>query len=72
MSSRASWMTVEQAAGFLGVPVITLRRTFERNARSTPDGCTIVKTDGITARKIGRLWRVWLDAEWTNPSAAPK
>lgn len=72
MSARSSWMTVEQAAGFLGLPVVTLRRTLERNARAAPDGGTVAKTDGITARKIGRLWRVWLGAEWTNPSAMSK
>ena len=72
MSSRSSWMTVEQAASFLALPTITLRRTIERHARSTPEGGTVARADGITARKIGRLWRVWLDPEWLNPSAKPR
>jgi hypothetical protein len=65
-------MTVEAAASFLGMPVVTLRRTIERNAQSTPEGGTVSRVDGITARKIGRLWRVWLDADWTNPSEAAR
>jgi hypothetical protein len=67
-----SWMTIEQAASFLNLPPVTLRRSLERNARKTPEGGTMAQSDGITARKIGRLWRVWLDACWTRPDAAPK
>jgi hypothetical protein len=69
MSSHASWMTVEQAAAFLSLPAVTLRRSLERHARATPDGGTVAHTDGITARKIGRLWRVWLHPGWRTPSA---
>jgi hypothetical protein len=72
MSLHTSWMTVEQAAAFLSLPTVTLRRSFERNARSTPDGGTVAHVNGITARKIGRLWRVWLDAGWRTPAAAEK
>jgi hypothetical protein len=64
-------MTVDQAAAFLSVPVVTLRRALERNARKAPDGGTISHADGIAARKLGRLWRVRLDAVWRAP-AAPK
>ncbi len=72
MSSRSSsWMTIETAASFLGMTVTTLRRTIERHARPTPEGGTVARADGITARKIGRLWRVWLDPEWTNPGRSP-
>lgn len=63
-----AWMTVEQAAAHLSLPVVTLRRTLERNARPTEDGGTIACTDGITARKLGRLWRVWLDPGWRTPT----
>jgi hypothetical protein len=66
-----AWMTVEQAAAFLSLPVVTLRRTLERNARATSDGGTLSRVDGITARKLGRLWRVWLDSGWRSP-AVPK
>jgi hypothetical protein len=34
---RGAWMTAEQAAAFLGLPVVTLRRALERNARTTPE-----------------------------------
>ena len=68
-ASPAVWMTVEQAASFLSLPPVTLRRTLERNARSTKDGGTISHADGIKARKLGRLWRVWLDPGWLAPTA---
>jgi hypothetical protein len=61
------WMTVEQAAAFLSLPVVTLRRSLERHARTTPEGATVAHVDGITARKLGRLWRVWLDRGWLAP-----
>ena len=62
-----SWMTVEQAAAFLRVPVVTLRRSLERNARKEGEGSVTARVDGITARKLGRLWRVWLDSGWLQP-----
>jgi hypothetical protein len=65
---RGSWRPMEEAASFLGIPTITLRRSIERNARKHPEGGTTAQVDGITARKLGRLWRVWLDAGWMNPS----
>jgi hypothetical protein len=61
-------MTAEQAAAFLGLPVVTLRRALERNARTTPEGATVAHVDGVTARKLGRLWRVWLDRGWRVPT----
>ena len=61
-------MTVDQAATFLQLPCVTLRRSLERNARKLPDGGIASHVDGISARKIGRLWRVWLDAGWLNPN----
>ena len=64
------WMSVEGAAAILGIPVITLRRTIERNARKGKDGSVEARVQGVTARKFGRLWRVFLDATWTKPSAA--
>jgi hypothetical protein len=61
------WMTVEQAAAFLSLPVVTLRRSLERNARTTSEGATVAHVDGVAARKLGRLWRVWLDRGWLAP-----
>ena len=66
--SRGSWMTVDQAAAFLQLPCVTLRRSLERNARKLPEGGIASHVDGIAARKVGRLWRVWLDAGWLNPA----
>ena len=67
--SRGSWMTVDQAAAFLQLPCVTLRRSLERNARTLPEGGIASYVDGISARKIGRLWRVWLDSGWINPGS---
>lgn len=69
-SGRGSWMTVDQAAAFLQLPCVTLRRALERNARKLPEGGITSHHDGISARKIGRLWRVWLDAAWRNPTVS--
>lgn len=60
-------MTVDQAAEFLGVSAVVLRRTLERNSRKAADGGTIAEKDGICARKLGRLWRVWLGSGWLRP-----
>lgn len=60
----ARWMDADAAADILGLSVVTLRRALERNARVETDGATIARVDGITGRKLGRLWRVLLDAKW--------
>ncbi len=60
------WMGIEEASSFLGVSVVTLRRSIERNARSFEDGVIFAQFDGIEARKLGRLWRVRLDERWTS------
>ena len=67
--SPPAWMTVDQAAAFLSLPPVTLRRTLERNARKADDGGTVSQADGMTARKLGRLWRVRLDQGWLAPSS---
>jgi len=68
MPTPNAWMTVEHAAAFLSLTPVALRRALERNARPAPEGGTISRTDGISARKLGRLWRVWLDPGWLAPS----
>ncbi len=70
MTEPRGWMTVAAAADFLAVNPVTLRRSLERNARSAPDGGTVSHADGVSARKLGRLWRVRLDAVWLqgNPT----
>ena len=62
------WMDAEAAAEILGLSVVTLRRTLERNARAEADGVTIARVDGITGCKVGRLWRVQLDTRWMGVS----
>jgi hypothetical protein len=64
-----AWTSVEAAAAFLGLPIRTLRRSFDRHAQKGADGSVIAKVDGLTARKLGRLWRVWLDAGWRQPGS---
>jgi hypothetical protein len=64
-------MSVDEAATILGVPTISLRRAIERNARRRPDSTIEAKADGYTARKLGRRWRVALDAGWTSPLGRP-
>jgi len=71
---RPSWMAVEKAAALLDIPAVTLRRSLERSARKDAAGTVTARLDGIIARKLGRLWRVWLDADWLQPTmmdAAP-
>lgn len=59
-----TWMGVAEAASILGMSIVTLRRSIERNAREESDGAVMAHLDGITARKLGRLWRVRLDGKW--------
>lgn len=67
--ASTNWMSAEEAATILGVPVVTFRRALERNARKRPDGGVDAKVDGVTARKWGRLWRVLLDPDWMKARA---
>ena len=60
----------DQTAVFLPLTSVKLRRSLERNARQLPEGGITSYIDGIAARKLGRLWRVWLDAGWLNPGAS--
>jgi transposase InsO family protein len=69
---QGRWCAVDQAATFLDVSVVQLRRLFERNARKEPDGTILSRVDGLTARKLGRQWRVWLSPSWLAPSAPQK
>ena len=65
-----AWRGVDSAAALLGIPPRTLRRALDRNSRRQVDGSITAQVDGVTARKFGRLWRVWLDRGWLKPSAA--
>ena len=63
-NTGARWVTVAEAARHLGVNEVSLRRRLERHARKAPDGATQARFDGLTGRKVGRLWRVWLSPAW--------
>jgi hypothetical protein len=63
-------MRVDDAARILGVNVVTLRRSIERNARRDTEGRVHAEFDGIRARKLGRLWRVFLDPCWSARASA--
>lgn len=62
------WMSVEQAAGVLGISMLTLRRNLERNAVRKLGGVIEASFDGVRGRRFGRRWRVALDATWITPS----
>ena len=70
VARAGAWASVDHAAAFLDVPPVTLRRMLERHARRGEDGCVVATVDGITARKLGRAWRVLLGEGWRNPSGA--
>lgn len=57
------WMTVQDAAAFLSLQEVTLRRMLERAARREGDGI-VARVDGVVGRKLGRGWRVWLGPAW--------
>jgi len=67
-----TWVSLDEAASFLSVPAITLRRALERNTRKAESGAVVAEVDGITARKLGRHWRLQLDAGWLGPSCPSK
>jgi hypothetical protein len=64
---RGAMVEDDEAAAILGVPIVTLRRAIERNARRGADSSVLSKTDGVHGRKCGRRWRVVLDAQWLTP-----
>jgi hypothetical protein len=64
--AAARWMRLDDAARILGVNVVTLRRAVERHARRDPEGRLYAEFDGVHARKLGRHWRVFLDACWAG------
>jgi hypothetical protein len=62
-------MTIEEAARRVGLTPVAVRRMLERaDARDMGKGVRIKCVSGITGRKIGRRWRVYLDSIWTDPT----
>jgi hypothetical protein len=55
-----SWVCTEAAARCLGMSAPALRKALDRRATRAPDGGIVAEMDGVMARKLGRLWRVFL------------
>jgi hypothetical protein len=66
----ARWLRLDDAARILGVNVVTLRRAVERHTRRDPHGRLYAEFDGVHARKLGRHWRVFLDACWAGTAVS--
>jgi hypothetical protein len=58
------WLTVSEAAKFLSLSEGALRKALERHATCAPDGGVEATLDGVRARKLGRRWRLHLEARW--------
>ena len=52
------WMTLQEAAAVLALPLENLSRSLAHHARVISDHVIAAEFDGITARRFGRLWRV--------------
>jgi hypothetical protein len=61
------WLSIAHAAPLLDTSPDALRRSLERRALRTADGIE-AQFDGVLARKLGRRWRVKLDARWLPPA----
>jgi hypothetical protein len=57
------WLTTAEAAARLRQSEVTLRRRLARHGRVTPDG-VVAHVDGLTARKSGSRWLIWLGSAW--------
>jgi hypothetical protein len=64
-TSRATpWLPLLKAAAHLGESPDSLRKKLERASKRSPDGVIEAVLDGITARKLGRLWKLRLADGW--------
>ena len=70
--SSAKWISVRHAAQRLELKEVGLRRMLARNAQRLPDGTIEARLDGLIARKIGRIWRVWLAPAWSSPGSSSR
>lgn len=61
------WITVEEAAEFIGTNPLALRARLRRAAGRASDGGVEADIDGIRGRKLGNSWRVVLGASWMDP-----
>lgn len=63
LRATAAWLTLDQAAESLGVPIHALRKRVEveaLRARVRGEPAHEITLDGVRFRKLGRLWRVSL------------
>ncbi len=64
-----TWMTVREAAHVLAMSIDALHMALARRARRNADGSVAAEWDGISARKIGRRWRIALSSRWRSDPA---
>ena len=53
----------------VAVPVQRYRQVLGSLFLTKPGDSIEAKVQGVTAKKFGRLWRVFLDPSWTKPAA---
>jgi len=58
------WLPLLTAAEHLGESADSLRKKLERASKRSVDGVVEAELDGITARKLGRLWKLRLSDGW--------
>jgi len=63
-NTRQSWLPLATAAELLGETADSLRKKLERASRRAADGAVEATLDGVTARKLGRLWKLRLSSAW--------
>jgi len=66
-AEKGRWLSLEEAAVFLSMPVRMLREALAKRAHTMGERKE-ANLDGILARKIGRRWKVWFAVEWTAPA----
>lgn len=59
-----AWVSIEVAAGVLGITPDALRKSIDRRAKKMADGGIEAHVDGLRARKFGRRWKVQRDGVW--------
>jgi len=64
-----TWLTVRDAAAVLAMSIDALHMALARRARKSVDGTVSAEWDGISARKIGRRWRIALSSRWRSDPA---
>jgi hypothetical protein len=58
--AKHRWISLETAALILGEEATNLRRKLERRASLNAEGIKEANLDGITARRMGKHWKLQL------------